>query len=64
MKKVKNVGKFYVYKIEPKEEVEKGCRYGVIDKERAERKEYLAAYDMDFQEKTEKDAIRKALSWS
>ena len=64
MEKVATVGKFYIYKFEPNEEVEKGCKYGVIDKERAERTEYLNSFDMDFHEKTETAAIRKALSWS
>lgn len=64
MKKVATVGKFYIYQFEPDEEVEKGCKYGVIDKERAERTEYLNSFDMDFHEKTETAAIRKALSWN
>ena len=64
MKKVATVGKFYIYKFEPDEEVEKGCKYGVIDKERADRTEYLNSFDMDFHEKTETAAIRKALSWN
>lgn len=64
MKKVAIVGKFYIYKFEPDEEVEKGCKYGLIDKERAERTEYLNSFDMDFHEKTETAAIRKALSWN
>ena len=64
MKKVATVGKFYIYKFEPDEEVKKGCKYGVIDKERAERTEYLNSFDMDFHEKTETAAIRKALSWN
>lgn len=64
MKKVATVGKFYIYKFEPDEEIEKGCKYGVIEKERAERTEYLDSSDMDFYEKTNNDAIRRALSWS
>lgn len=64
MKKVRNVGKFYIYKFEPSEEIEKGCKYGVIEKERAERTEYLDSIDMDFYEKTETTAIRRALSWN
>lgn len=64
MKKVATVGKFYIYKFEPDEEVEKGCIYGVIEKERAERTEYLDSSDMDFHEKTETAAIRRALSWN
>lgn len=64
MKKVATVGKFYIYKFEPDEEVEKGCIYGVIEKERAKRTEYLVYLDMDFYEKTKNDAIRRALSWN
>lgn len=64
MKKVATVGKFYIYKLEPDEEVEKGCEYGVIEKERAKRTEYLVYLDMDFYEKTETAAIRRALSWN
>lgn len=63
MKKVATVGKFYIYKLESDEEIEKGCIYGVIEKERAERTEYLDSSDMDFHEKTKNDAIRRALSW-
>lgn len=64
MKKVSTVGKFYIYKFEPDEEVEKGCKYGIIERERAERTEYLDSSDMDFHEKTETAAIRRALSWN
>ena len=64
MKKVATVGKFYIYKLEPDEEVEKGCIYGIIEEERAERTEYLDSFDMDFHEKTKTAAIRRALSWN
>lgn len=64
MKKVRTVSKFYIYKFEPGEEIEKDCKYGVIEKERAERTEYLNSADMDFYEKTEKNAIKKALLWN
>lgn len=64
MEKVATVGKFYIYKFEPDEEIEKGCIYGVIEKDRAERTEYLDSSDMDFYEKTRTVAIRRALSWS
>ena len=64
MKKVATVGKFYIYQFEPDEEVEKGCEYGIIERERAEREECLISSDMDFHEKTENAAIRKALSWN
>lgn len=67
MKKVATVGNFYVYKFEPDEEVEKGCRYGIIERdlaERTERTETLIPSDMDFHEKTENAAIKRALSWS
>lgn len=64
MKKVATVCKFYIYKFEPDEEVEKGCIYGIIEKERAERTENLISLDMDFYEKTETAAIRRALLWN
>lgn len=63
MKKVATVGKFYVYEFEPDEEVEKGCKYGIIESERAERTEYLDSFDMDFHEKSKSAAIKRALSW-
>lgn len=64
MKKVATVGEFYIYQFEPDEEIEKGLKYGIIEKERAERMELLISLDMDFFEKTENAAIKKALSWS
>lgn len=64
MKQVATVGKFYIYKLEPDEEVEKGCIYGIIEKERAERTENLIPLDMDFHEKTKNAAIRGALLWN
>lgn len=63
MKQVATVGKFYIYKFEPDEEVKKGCIYGIIEKERVERTENLIPLDMDFHEKTKTAAIRRALSW-
>lgn len=64
MKKVATVGKFYIYQFQPDEEIEKGLKYGVIEKHLAERMELLTSYDMDFYEKTENAAIKRALSWS
>lgn len=64
MEKVATVGKFYIYKFEPDEEVEKGCKYGIIESERAERMGNLISLDMDFHEKTETAAIRRALLWN
>lgn len=64
MKKIATVGKFYIYQFAPDEEPEKGLKYGIIEKERAERMELLISLDMDFFEKTETAAIRRALSWS
>lgn len=64
MKKIATVDKFYIYKFEPDEEVEKGCKYGVIERDRADREEYLISADMDFHAKTQDAAIRKALLWN
>lgn len=64
MKKVATVGDFYVYKFEPDEVVVKGCKYGIVYIDSAERTEYLIPCDMDFFEKTKSDAINRALSWS
>ena len=64
MRKVATVGKFDIYKLDPDEEVEKGCKYGIIESERAERTENLISLDMDFHEKTETAAIRRALLWN
>lgn len=64
MKKVCTVGKFDIYKIEQDEEVEKGCRYGLIERDRAIRTDYLNSLDMDFYEKTKRMAVERALSWS
>lgn len=64
MKKVYTVGKFDIYKIEQDEEVEKGCRYGLIERDRAIRTNYLIPLDMDFYEKTKRSAIERASSWS
>lgn len=64
MKRIATVGKFYVYEFERDEEVEKGCKYGVIEKDRADREEILISADMDFQSKTKDKAIRTALLWN
>lgn len=64
MRKVATVGKFDIYKLDPDEEVEKGRKYGIIESERAERTENLISLDMDFHEKTETAAIRRALLWN
>lgn len=64
MKKVYTVGKFDIYKIDQDEEVEKGCKYGLIERERVIRTDDLDAMDMDFYEKTKRMAIERASSWS
>lgn len=64
MKKIATVNKFYIYKLEPDEELEKGYKYGVVDQDSADREEYLIPADMDFYEKTQDAAIRRALLWS
>lgn len=64
MKKIDTVGKFDIYELEQNEEVEKGCKYGLIERERAIRTNYLIPLDMDFYEKTKRSAIERAQAWS
>lgn len=64
MKKIYTVDKFDIFKIEQDEEVEKGCKYGLIERERALKIEYLIPLDMDFYEKSIKKAFERAMQWS
>lgn len=64
MEKVYTVGKFEIYKIEKDEEIEKGCKYGLIEQERAIKTDYLCPIDMDFHEKNIKKAFERAMQWS
>ena len=64
MKKIYSVGKFDIYKLNQDEEVEKGCKYGLIEQERALRTENLDSIDFDFHEKSLRKAFERATQWS
>ena len=64
MKKIYSIGKFDIYKLNQDEEVEKGCKYGIIEQERAIRTDCLNSIDMDFYEKSIKKAFERSTQWS
>ena len=64
MKTIYSVGKFDIYKLEQYEEVEKGCRYGLISRDRVIRTNDISPIDMDFYEKGIKKAFERATQWS
>lgn len=64
MKREYLVGEFVIYKLEQDEEVEKGCRYGLITRDRVIRTNDISPIDMDFYEKSLKKAFERAMQWS
>lgn len=64
MKREYLVGEFVIYKLEQDEEVEKGCQYGLITRDRVIRTNDISPIDMDFYEKSLKKAFERAMQWS